>query len=252
MAEKKEEKRTDSVRQAPSKKAPGTSTQTFLKIAEIRDDCVVLKNGGIRSVIKVSSINFNLKSEQEQNAIIYSYQAFLNTLDFPIQIVVRSKKLDIDDYLEKLKAKIEEQTNELLKRQTKEYVEYIAQLVEYADIMSKEFYVVVPYDPLRALNQNIIQKLFSNMNPRDTITGQKSRHKEFAELKKKLNSRVNTVSAGLQNCGLQIEVLKTKQLVEMYYNIYNPSVARYQKAKNIENVRYESDEINIEMDEASQ
>lgn len=248
----KEEKRTDSVRQAPSKKMPASGTQVFLKIAEIRDDSLVLKNGGIRSVIKVSSINFNLKSEEEQNAIIYSYQSFLNTIDFPVQIVIRSKKLDIDEYLEKLKAKAETQTNDLLKKQTTEYIDYIAKLVEYADIMEKEFFVVVPYDPIRAQTPNLIQQLFANMNPKDTITGQKTRHKEFADLKKKLNARINTVKAGLENCGLQAKELTTKELVAMFYNIYNPVVSRYQKGKNLEEIRYESDEVNIAMDEASQ
>ena len=107
MTKTKEKKTKDSVKQAI--KTPLASTQTFLKIAEIRDDTVILKNGGLRSILKVSSINFNLKSEEEQNAIIYSYQGFLNTLEFPIQMLIRSKKLDIDNYLESLKKTGEKQ-----------------------------------------------------------------------------------------------------------------------------------------------
>ena len=117
------------------------STQLYLNIAEIRDNVFVLKNGWMRSILQVSSINFNLKSEQEQNAIIYAYQGFLNTIDFPIQILVRSRKLDIDAYLDSLNEKREKQTNMLLQRQTFEYIEYIKKLVEYADIMEKNFYV---------------------------------------------------------------------------------------------------------------
>src|SRR5690606_23400628 len=162
-------------------KNPASSTQTFLKIAEVKNDTIVLKNGGLRGVLSVSSINFNLKSEDEQNAIIYSYQGFLNTLEFPIQIVVRSKQLDIDDYLEDLKKVGENQTNQLLQQQTFEYIEYVSKLVEYADIMEKEFYVIVPYDPFRAQELNLFQKFFQNMNPKDNYSEVKKRHEEFAE-----------------------------------------------------------------------
>src|SRR3989338_5767318 len=100
------------------------ATQLHLRIAEIRDSTVVLKNGGLRGVLKISSMNFNLKSEAEQNAIIYSYQSFLNTLEFPIQIVIRSRKLDLDKYLDKLKDIAEKQNNNLLQKQTRDYADY--------------------------------------------------------------------------------------------------------------------------------
>jgi len=237
-------KTKDSVKQSKSKAAPLSSTQTFLRIAEIRDDTVILKNGGVRSVLKVSSINFNLKSEEEQNAIIYSYQGFLNTLDFPIQILVRSKKLDIDEYLDKLRKLGENQQNTLLQRQTVEYTEYIARLVEYADIMEKEFYVIVPYDPFRAVKLNIFQKFFQNMSPADSYIQIKRRHDEFTQLKKSLNQRMSTVKVGLENCGLQVEEMATKDLVELYYNSYNPMISRYQKGKDAVTTNLSSDEEN--------
>lgn len=239
MAEK-DKKTEESVKKG--KKVAAASTQTFLKIAEVRDNSLVLKNGGLRGVLKVSSINFNLKSEEEQNAIIYSYQGFLNTLEFPIQIIIRSKKLDIDDYLESLRDVGEKQANPLLQRQTFEYIEYISKLVEYADIMEKEFYVVVPQDPFRAQKLNIFQKFFQNMNPKDNFSELKRRRQEFTELKKKLASRVNTVKVGLENCGLQVEELETRQLVELFYESYNPNAARYQKLKNIDEAKITSDE----------
>lgn len=242
MAEEKKKEQIDSVRQAPSKKNPSLGTQIYMKIAEIRDDTIVLKNGGIRAIIRVSSINFNLKSEEEQNAIIYSYQGFLNTIEFPIQVVIRSKKLDIDEYLDKLKKLGEKQTNPLLQRQTFEYTEYIAKLVEYADIMEKEFFVVVPYDPFRAQKSNIIQKFFQSMNAKDSYETIKTRHTEFEQLKKSLNQRMSTVKVGLENCGLKVSQLTTKDLIELFYNIYNPTVARYEKAKN-------NDQLNITTDE---
>jgi hypothetical protein len=235
----------ESVRQGLAKQTPATSTQTYLKISEIRDDTLVLKNGGIRAILKVSSINFNLKSEDEQNAIIYSYQGFLNTIEFPIQIVVRSKKLDIDEYLDKLKKIGEKQTNSLLQRQTFEYVEYIAKLVEYADIMEKEFYTVVPLDPYRSEKQNFIQKFFQNVNAKDSYDTIKRRHEEFETLKKSLNQRVNTVKTGLENCGLKVSQLTTRELIELFYNIYNPIASRYEKSKNIKDTNISSDEEKI-------
>lgn len=247
MAEEKKQTQ-ESVKASQAKKAPSISTQTYLKISELRDDTVVLKNGGVRAVLRVSSINFNLKSEEEQNAIIYSYQGFLNTLEFPIQIVVRSKKLDIDEYLDKLRKLGEKQTNALLQRQTYEYVEYIAKLVEYADIMEKEFYVVVPYDPLRAQKSNIFQKFFQNINAKDSYEAVKRRHDEFEQLKKTLNQRVNSVKVGLENSGLKVDQLNTKELIELFYNIYNPTVARYEKAKNIQDLNITTDEEKIAME----
>ncbi len=235
----------DTVHQAKTKKSPGISTQTYLKIGEIHDNTLVLKNGGIRAVLRVSSINFNLKSEEEQNAIIYSYQGFLNTLEFPIQIVVRSRKLDIDHYLDKLRKIGEKQTNALLQSQTYEYVEYVAKLVEYADIMQKDFYVVVPLDPFRAQKPNIFQKFFQNLNAKDSYENIHRRHEEFEQLKKSLTQRVSSVRIGLENCGLKVEELTTKELIELFYTIYNPTVARLEKANKMEDMNLKTDEEKI-------
>lgn len=221
----------ESVKQA--KKITGSSTQLHLPIAEIRDDTVILKNGGLRVIIETSSINFNLKSENEQDAIIYSYQSFLNSLEFPIQIVVHSRKLEIDNYLQSLKNLGEKQTNYLLKNQTFEYVEYVGRLVEYADIMEKKFFVIVPYNPFRSEKLNIFGKFWQRIHPKDTVSEIQKRHSEFEELKKRLSQRVNTVTAGLENCGLHTEMLKTQELIELFYHIFNPVTARNQKLKNI-------------------
>jgi Fe2+ transport system protein B len=237
-----EQKTTQTVKQAQGKKTPSLGTQVYLKIAEIRDDTLVLKNGGLRAVLSVSSINFNLKSEEEQNAIIYSYQGFLNTLEFPIQIVIRSRKLDIDEYLDKLRKMGEKQQNPLLQRQTYEYVEYISKLVEYADIMAKEFYVIVPYDPYRAQKQTMIQKFMQSLQAKENYDAVKRRHDEFEALKKSLNQRLSTVKVGLENCALKANQLTTKELIELFYNIYNPEVARYEKGK-------QNDQINVQTDE---
>jgi peptide methionine sulfoxide reductase MsrA len=239
-----------SVKNSKLVNGPTLSTQTYLRISEIREDTLVLKNGGLRAVMRVSSINFNLKSEEEQNAIIYSYQGFLNTLDGPIQIVVRSKKLDIDKYLDDLKEKGNKQTNALLQKQTFEYVEYIHKLVEFADIMSKEFYVIVPLDPFRSKNQNFLEKFFGFINAKDSYAQIKQRREEFDRLKKKLSQKVNSVKIGLENCNLKVEELTTKELIQLFYEINNPMAARYQKGENWDQSDIKTDEEMIVEDKA--
>lgn len=218
------------------------ATQLHLRIAEIRDNTAVLKSGGVRAVLKVASINFNLKSEAEQNAIIYSYQSFLNTLEFPVQIVIRSRKLDLDKYIEKLKGIGEKQTNTLLQRQTYEYVDYIQRLIEYADIMEKEFYIVVPADPARAVAQNFIEKFWGRMHPADSIASIVRRHQEFEQLKKTLNQRASIISTGIENCGLKVQQLTTAELIALFYQIYNPITSRNEKVEQASQFDIDSDE----------
>ncbi|MBI5414098.1 hypothetical protein HZA38_01130 [Candidatus Peregrinibacteria bacterium] len=220
-----------------NKKNTGTmhSSALYLPIAEIKDGVVVLKNGGVRAVLQTSSVNFNLKSEAEQNSLIYAYQGFLNTLEFPIQVLVRSRKLDIDHYLDKLKDIATKQQNHLLQKQTLEYHDYIKKLVEYADIMEKKFFVIVPYDPFRSQNKGIIRKFLDYISPEDSFPKIRERHREFENQKKGLIQRVNVVKVGLENCNLQVEQLSTQQLVELFYQIYNPELSRNQKISEVEN-----------------
>ncbi len=226
-----------------TKKNPINSTQLYLKVAEIRDDTAVLKNGGLRAVLKTSSVNLNLKSEEEQNAVIYSYQNFLNSLEFPIQIVVRSKKLDLEHYIEKLKKIGVKQSNPLLQKQTFEYIEYVSRLVEYANIMEKQFYVVIPQDPLGEERRGLIKSFLEAIFPADNATKIKDRHAHFDELKKRLSQRVNTVKAGLEACGLFVEEMNTQDLIELFYETYNPLTSRSQKFAP-------EDELALEQDEA--
>lgn len=221
------------------------STQAHLRIAEIRENVVVLKNGGMRAVLKTSSINFNLKSEQEQNSIVYAYQSFLNSLEFPIQILIRSKKLDIDNYIDGVKKIGEKQQNKLLQEQTMEYAQYIKRLVEYADIMEKEFYVVIPFDPGRTQSGESTKKFFSffeRLAPKDSYADIKQRRSEFNNLKKGLLQRVNVIQAGLENCGLKVDQMDTTSLIELYYESYNPMTSRSQKLKDLMNTAITTDE----------
>ncbi|OIO53378.1 hypothetical protein COT40_01560 [Candidatus Peregrinibacteria bacterium CG08_land_8_20_14_0_20_41_10] len=214
------------------------STQLYLKIAEIRDDTVVLKNGGHRAVLEVASINFNLKSEEERSAIIYSYQSFLNTLDFPVQILVQSRKLDIDKYLDNLSKLGQKQDNPLLKKQTFEYLEYVRRLIEYSNIMSKKFYMIIPYDrDTSLLSKNIFTQFWEEVNPPDSAAKYQQRLKEFESMRKELSQRVLVVRTALENVGLKNKRLNTQELIELFYNTYNPLTARNQKVNTLENSR---------------
>lgn len=228
----------DTVRQ--KKGSPAASTQLYMDIAEVKDNTIILKNGGLRSVLQTTSVNFNLKSEEEQNAIIYSYQSFLNSLDFPIQIVVRSRKLDIDKYLDTVRETAAAHENPLLKTQTLEYAEYIEKLIEYADIMEKTFFVVVPYDPYRTQKTNMFSKFMENISAQDSVDAIKRRHKEFDELNKHLMERVSTVRAGLESCNLKVAQLETQQLIELFYNVYNPGTSHNEKIEDIAKVNVAS------------
>lgn len=222
---------------APGQKnrmSPLQSTQAYLRFGEVRDNVLVLKNGGMRAILKVTSINFNLKSEQEQNAIIFSYQNFVNSLEFPVQILIKSKKLNIDNYIDQIEKLAEKQTNPLLKEQTSEYAIYIKKLVEYADIMEKEFYIIVPYEPGRVQGQISIQKFFARLAPKDSYLDIKRRHAEFNNTKKGLVQRTNVVKSGLANCGLKANQLNTIEIIDLLYKTYNPNTSRNAKLKQFE------------------
>jgi hypothetical protein len=214
------------------KKLP--ATQTYLPIAEIKDGTVVLKDGTLRCVLLVSSINFALKSEDEQNALISSYVGFLNSLDFPIQIVMQSRKLQIQPYLDNLTKIEKELPNELLKIQIADYRAFVAELVEIGQIMTKRFYVVVPYDPLSNKKKGFVARFKEVMKPALTIRVKEER---FRDRKRDLDSRVRQVNGGLESMGLQVAELDTQSLIELYYTSYNPDIAFAQELQNIEDIR---------------
>ncbi|MCX6733994.1 MAG: hypothetical protein NTX63_04260 [Candidatus Peregrinibacteria bacterium] len=226
------------------KKNPAVGTQIFLPFSEMHDDTVILKNGGIRAILRTTSLNFNLKSDEEQNALTFGYQAFLNSLEFPIQIVVRSRKMDIDKYIENLQGKLKEQSNPLLQKQTNEYIDFVGKLVEYADIMEKDFLVIIPFDPPRAKSGGILDSLF-NIKFMDLFRGKdmygqvKQQREEFENLRKGLSQRVNTIQAGLENLGLKVHQLNTQELVELFYATYNPVVGRNEKLKDAKEYKME-------------
>lgn len=210
------------------KKSALVSTQRFLPIAEIRSDTVMLKNGGLRAVLQVEALNFNLKSETEQQGIIAGYEGLVNTLTFPLQIVVRSSKMNIDPYLAALRDLGEKQQNPLLKNQTFSYANFVEQLIDVADIMQKRFYVVVPLDQ-SARQRGLLEQFFSWISPDDSTVKAAQRSRDFAAGGRSLKDRVNLMQAGLENIGLMCKRLSTHQLIELYYQIYNPKTSQEQK-----------------------
>ena len=210
------------------KKTSLTSTQRFLPIAEIRGDTVLLKNGGLRAILSVEALNFNLKSEMEQQGIIAGYEGLVNTLTFPLQIVVRSSKMNIDPYLTHLRGLASNQKNELLRTQTLAYANFVERLIDVADIMQKRFYVVVPLDQ-SVRHKGILEQFFSWISPDDSSTKAAQRARDFAAGSRSLKDRVNLVQAGLENIGLMNKRLTTHELIELYYQIYNPKTSQEQK-----------------------
>jgi len=201
------------------------STQQYLDIAEIKDNTVVMKDGTLRAVLMVSSINFALKSEEEQGAVIGSYVRFLNNLTFTLQIVVQSRELDIDNYLTYLKDKEKEQINKLLKIQTADYIEYIKELTSLGRIMSKRFFVIVPYDPVTDKHRGFFSSIKEALRPATII---KLKEQTFTRFQEILDRRVDSVMGGLESMGVSVARLDTQSLIELYYKTYNPETSKNQ------------------------
>ncbi len=194
------------------------TTQEFVPIQEIRDGVVILKDGSMRAIILASSLNFALKSGDEQNAIISQFQNFLNSLDFSVQIFIQSKKLDIRPYIALLEERYKEQMTELMKIQTREYIEFIRTFVENSNIMTKGFFIVIPYlPPLMTASKNPVSNMFSKGKTNTILENEK-----FEEYRSQLEQRVGVVEQGLVRCGIRVAELGTEEVVELYYKIFNP------------------------------
>ncbi|MFC1700947.1 hypothetical protein ACFLZ0_02320 [Patescibacteria group bacterium] len=203
-------------------KKTNASMQGHLPIKDIRNGVIVLKNKGMRAVLLASSVNLALKSTEEQDAVIYKYQLFLNSLDFPVQIMVSSRKFDISPYIKTLRKLETKQENELLKIQTTEYIDFVQSLTEMTNIMTTSFYVIIPYAPisLSVKNTGIFNKFFrSKFKERDD----EIKEEEFQKYKTQLWQRVEFVMSGLRGAGVNSVPLNTEELIELFYKFYNPS-----------------------------
>lgn len=213
------------LRQVQKKGGVRPSTQRHLPFAEIRDNIVIMKDGTLRVVILASSLNFALKSEDEQKGIVQGYVSFINSIDYELQIVVQSRKLNIENYLKKLDNLARQQDNELLRKQTKSYRSFISKLVQEADIMDKKFFVVVPFSPYSNKRKSFWTRFQEVLTPASAVSLSQSKFEKYTI---DVERRVRSVLSGLQGVGLETRVLDTQALIELYYNTYNP-VSKQQK-----------------------
>lgn len=211
-------------------------SQRYLDIAEVKEDIIVMKDGTIRAVLLVSSINFALKSVDEQNAIVQAYMQFLNGLDFPIQIVIQSRRMNIDEYLRKLGEAQKSQTNELLQRQIADYRDFVKWLVETGDIMQKKFFLVVPLDPATDKQKGFFSRLSEIMTPSAAIH---LSEEKFRKNKESLMLRVNAIMSGLQSMSLKGVMLDTQSLIELFYTVYNPELFENERITGVNKLQIE-------------
>lgn len=216
------------------------STQNALQIAEIRDGIVIMNDGSFRCVVMVKSVNFDLMSPQEQEAVEFSYQSFLNSLYFPIQIFIRSQKIDLQPYIEKLDKIRTEHDNMLLALLMEDYIGYIDNLSQQTNIMDKRFYVVIPFFPVADVQKTLTQSknffsgvagLFNSKEQHVTIN-----ENDLENAKSELRNRIQAVLSGLQQAGIQGLPLDTQELIELYYDTYNPDTATRQQLKNFDDL----------------
>jgi len=206
------------------------STQAFLEIQDIKEGVLILKNHALRGIMMVSSLNFALKSDEEQTAIVYAYQNFLNSLDFACQVVIQSRRINITPYLDGLKDLEDRQSNELLKTQTASYREFIKQLVQGETIMTKNFYMVVPFTLMEAMGASaitgsggLLAGLFGKKKELKTSTGMTDA--EFQRCRTQLWQRMEFLAMGLKRCGLEAIPLTTAELIELFWAIHHPEQA---------------------------
>lgn len=226
----------------PKKTIHDASTQRYLPFSQIRENVVIMKDNSARVILKCSTINFLLKSIEEQDAIIMSFQRFLNSIDFPIQIIVRSTKLDIETYINKLNALAIKQTNPLLQNQTYEYIEYLKKLIEVAQIMKKDFYIVVAVDSegdASVRDLSLIGKFknfWASINGQDDLLKIKTQIKTLSKHKKNLAGRVNAIKTSLESIGIKANELDKNDLVKFLSEYYNPTLDSFNNFKtNVDN-----------------
>lgn len=199
-------------------KLQAQSTQQLVDVEAIRDGVIILKSGAMRAILMCSSVNLALKSQDEQDALIYQYQNFLNGLDFSVQFIIHSRKLDVTDYLNDLKETLKTQDNELLRIQTEEYIDFIQSFVGMQNIMSKTFLVVIPYSPQEDVKSSFAGRFFG----KKSFSFVKMSDEEFQKYKNQLWQRVENVVSGMRAFGVRAMPLNNTELIELFFDLYNP------------------------------
>lgn len=194
-------------------------TQSFVPIKEIRDGVIVLKDGSLRAILLASSLNFALKSSEEQQSIIFQFQNFLNSINFSVQIYTQSRRLDIRPYIALLEERLKDQVGDLMKMQTREYIEFIKSFTESTSIMTKSFFIVVPYAAPVLGGKDAIKKSLLGGQKRNKQEEEKA---SFEENRSQLQQRMEVVEQGLVRCGIRVANLGTEELIELFYKTFNP------------------------------
>ncbi|MDD5760648.1 MAG: hypothetical protein PHF45_01140 [Candidatus Pacebacteria bacterium] len=212
----------------PQKPKEAFSSQSILSLHQIKKGVIILKNGSLRSVLSVSGINLDLKSEQEQSSILTNWRNLLNNLDFQLQVVAHSRRVNIESYLDFLQEKISQETNSLLKLQGEDYYGFIKGLVTGNNIMKKRFYVVIPYDPIIIKPQNALSQISEaytrllNLKRQAFSSTQILSNENFNQYYQQLMIRQNNIINNFTRMGLEAQPLTTKELIELFFNLYNP------------------------------
>ncbi len=192
------------------------ATQDFVPIRDIRDNVVMLKNGQMCMILLASSINFALKSTDEQTAILGQFQSFINTIDFSLQFYIQSRRLNIEPYLAQLVEREPLQDNDLMKIQLREYMEFIRTFTREVDVMTKNFFIVIPYTPIEI---NLSSNLSAMFGKKKDVHADETK---FEEHRLQLEQRASLVEQGLTRIGVRTIALQNEELVELYYHIFNP------------------------------
>jgi hypothetical protein len=224
--------------QLPAAAQNPSSTKNSLELSEIRDGLVIMKDGSFRAVVACKSINFDLMSSREREGIEYSYQNFLNSLNHPVQILVRSQRVDIGPYIDKLVELRRNQDNMLLNVLMDDYIGFIDVLSQEANIMDKSFFIVIPYFPAGDLSnlKDQAKGFFGRVFAKPNNTVKKIDTADYQKAKDEIKNRVDGVTSGLFQMGIQSVQLTTKELGELYYNFYNPDTAVREPLGNFEDV----------------
>lgn len=209
------------------------STQKFLEIDHIKDDILVLKDGSLHAVLMVSSINIELRSEEEQNMIMASYQSALNSITFPLQFLVQSRKVDLTSYMASLEEVSKKQENALLKEQTEDYIDFLESILANVNVMDKRFFVVVPYYPnvVGESSKNFLSLLGIKKLNKATVATE-----NYAQSLKQLHQRIETTLSFLAETGLTATPLPTEAVIELFYSCYNPETAGHEHIKNLDSL----------------
>lgn len=215
-----------------SNQSTKSSTLSFVEISEIRDSVIILRENQMRAILAVSSANFALKSSEEKDSIIGTFQGVLNSLEFPIQILVQSRKLDLNPYIEKLKQLEDTQTNDLLRAKMQEYIEYIREMLSTINIMNKDFYVIVGYEPT-SLKEGLFGRFFRALNPTRII---KQQQEDFIRNRKLLMARADKVGSSFASLDLKVDLLNTEQMIALIYNSYNPDTLESIRLRDVSSI----------------